>query len=966
MVLGNGTCDFAFAIGVPFTDAVGPVRIFADAVEMPGSPLFLDADILDGELTIAGGTVSGWVCNRQSLVTSYRVTLTDQDGNAVMSVSAAPDTKGRDPLFAPSRFTAPLPAACFGRAELCLTARVGGSVFARAIGSARLDGYLDSVTREACTGWLFSPDAPDRRFDIAVYRDGVQVGTGATRIVRHDVLGRYPGAGACGFDLALRHQSVQANSLEHISIRIAGTDRELFGGPFLVGSRAAAIDDAYGALQRAGDSTALRDAFADWLAHARGGGDQIRLKTRALARPASHTKRLSVVIPVYADVAATRTCIESVLRECRADTGSVIIVNDNPGDMAIAELVDSFQRHENVFVLRNARNEGFIASVNRGMDFARAGDVLLLNADTELFPGALQEMQRVLRAGPAIGTVTAMSNNATLFSYPHPTLAADRLDDASWADLAAVALRANAGATVDVPTAHGFCMLIRREVIDEIGLFDPAFGRGYAEENDFSLRASDRGWRHVVAGGALVLHEEARSFGAEKAALVAANLEILGRRFPEYAGRIDRFAKADPVRRLRWPLDLERLRRLFAGGRDMRLCITNWLDGGTLRAAQDIDAVVHATDTLTVRVTCGRDGMIVLTTDALRLRAVFAPSESDILFEALATLPLKRTIVHQLLGFDQDFVRRLDRFLTGRDSIFHVHDFYYACPRVTMIDATGTFCGGAAADRCVRCVEMDGPHAAHRMEAVTPAEHRSLFEGLLSRAARVIVPSGDAAERLGALLPSVNAVAVPHPQTETAFPIGVRRGTAQDICLLGAIGPHKGSHTLLALARYARINHPDMRFHVLGFTNIDLELEAVGNVSISGQYEPGDLPALIGDTGARMALFLHGWPETFSYTLTEAVSLGLIPIVPDIGAPAERVRQAGFGVVYPFPIEVPSVAATLVGIGNGTIAFSRDGGLPLNFDTAGAHERMRALYRRDQPVPPAVTIKPRRRKATLV
>ncbi len=136
---------------------------------------------------------------------------------------------------------------------------------------------------------------------------------------------------------------------------------------------------------------------------------------------------MAIVIPVYADEAATRICLNSVLRCRDAATDTIVIVNDNPGNGAMAELVDGFSHHPNLFVLRNASNEGFVAAANRGMDFLTTGDVLLLNADTEVFPGAFDEMHRVLHADPRIGSVTALSNNATLFSYPHPMLIQDEL-----------------------------------------------------------------------------------------------------------------------------------------------------------------------------------------------------------------------------------------------------------------------------------------------------------------------------------------------------------------------------------------------------------------------------------------------------------------------------------------------------------------------------------------------------------
>ncbi len=971
-VVGNGQHDFAFQLGIPFTDEYGPFHILADDIEIPGSPLYMSPDIVAGAIEIDSDRIAGWVADRHTVTCTNPVTIVDQDGAIVATVSPEPSADDTDPFFRPGRFTAIVPGFCFGRTELCLTARVGETTFAQTVAPMRLEGYVDRLTEISCDGWLFSPDAPHRRLTLVIYRDGKPVGTASTGLHRPDVGSRFPGAEDCGFTMTLKPETAPRATLAHISIRIAGSDHDILGGPFLMGQRAAMIEQAQDALFNdrlsSGTRATLQDAFAAWV-HTIRAGTMPRLRARPMPSAEPPPRRMSIVVPVYADADATRTCLDSVLRCRDAALDTLVIVNDNPADPAIGALVDSYARHPNSFILRNATNLGFVGSANRGMEFLRAGDVLLLNADTELYAGALDEMHRVLQADPRTGTVTALSNNATLFSYPHPSLIVDELDDAGWAELAAIALRENAGQTAPIPTAHGFCMLIRRSVVQEVGLFDLSFGRGYGEENDFSLRAADRGWRHVVAGAAFVRHAEARSFGAEKETLAARNLDILRQRYPEYSARIDRFADTDPLRRLRWPLDTQRL-RAAAVGRPYWLVIDNWLDGGTERAANDIADLVRSPNARMLRVTGLRDGMITLTADDLVLKSVFTARDGEALFGLLASLPIERVIVHHLLGFTQDIIEPLQRFLAERESIFHVHDFYYACPRVTMIDATGTFCGGAPADRCDRCLTLDGPHSAHRLEDASAAEHRGLFQSVLAKATHVVTPSQDAAGRLEALLPGTRPVAVPHPQLGTTFPIGVRRGSPTDICLLGAVGPHKGSDTLMALARYAALNQPDIRFHLVGFTNIDEDLEAIGNVTITGRYDPEDLPSLVEKTGARIALFLHGWPETFSYTLTEAVSLGLIPVVPDIGAPADRVRQAGFGVVFPFPIEVPMVMHILNGVANGSIAYSHDGGLPLGFDTAASHDRMRAIYFGEKPAKQAAAGKtlatkaPRRRRGS--
>ncbi|MEO9189291.1 MAG: hypothetical protein ABI224_04695 [Acetobacteraceae bacterium] len=193
--------------------------------------------------------------------------------------------------------------------------------------------------------------------------------------------------------------------------------------------------------------------------------------------------------------------------------------------------------------------------------------------------------------------------------------------------------------------------------------------------------------------------------------------------------------------------------------------------------------------------------------------------------------------------------------------------------------------------------------------------------------------------------------AVPHPEAEPATAsaprraIGdtvARRATGETVALLGAIGPPKGSATLLAIARRARLSYPGFQFRVIGHTDIDPLLREVGNVRITGAYEPRELAGLLDRSEARIALFLHNWPETYSYTLGEAVAHGLYPLVPDLGAPAQRVREAGWGAVFGFPIEVNEVLAAI------STALARpvdeqDGVGPTRFAHADAAAKHRAL-----------------------
>jgi hypothetical protein len=159
-----------------------------------------------------------------------------------------------------------------------------------------------------------------------------------------------------------------------------------------------------------------------------------------------------------------------------------------------------------------------------------------------------------------IATVTPFSNNATICSYPYEGWPGGVPGTLGIAALDRAAAHANAGRRATIPTAIGFCMLVRRACLARIGAFDAEhFGRGYGEENDFCMRAAAAGWRHVLAADVFVFHEGAASFREERAALVERATATLGRMHPEYQPAVHAFIAADPLSGLRMALDQARL-----------------------------------------------------------------------------------------------------------------------------------------------------------------------------------------------------------------------------------------------------------------------------------------------------------------------------------------------------------------------------------------------------------------------
>lgn len=257
---------------------------------------------------------------------------------------------------------------------------------------------------------------------------------------------------------------------------------------------------------------------------------------------------MEVLIPVFNAFECTVKCLESV----RRTTGQarVTVVDDASDDSRVRSWLEewaaSSDRHT---LIRNDPNLGFAATANLGIS-AIEGDVALLNSDTRVTRGWLEALARCLASDPRIATATPWSNNGEIVSFPEFCVANPPPADA---DAIAAAARQCKGANYpDLPTAVGFCMAISRAAVNRVGLFDAeTFGRGYGEENDFSMRAAAIGMRNVLCDDAYVVHIGGQSFGPIGLEPDQASMQRLLGKHAAYLDVVSAWIEADPLARQR-------------------------------------------------------------------------------------------------------------------------------------------------------------------------------------------------------------------------------------------------------------------------------------------------------------------------------------------------------------------------------------------------------------------------------
>ncbi|HEY2818640.1 MAG TPA: glycosyltransferase, partial [Casimicrobiaceae bacterium] len=225
-----------------------------------------------------------------------------------------------------------------------------------------------------------------------------------------------------------------------------------------------------------------------------------------MAPPKPMRFSIDIVIPVYNAADDVRRCVQSVLAHNHDDC-RITLIDDGSPDPGIAALFAELEerRLPQVLLLRNPRNVGFTGTANRGIANSTV-DVVLLNSDTRVTGEWLKAIRRCAASDSRIGTITPFSNNAEICSFPRLCVDNPVVGDGASEEIAAAIARAAVPTYPDLPTGVGFCLFIRRTLIDAVGVFDPAFGIGYGEENDLCLRAARNGWRNVLADDAFVVH----------------------------------------------------------------------------------------------------------------------------------------------------------------------------------------------------------------------------------------------------------------------------------------------------------------------------------------------------------------------------------------------------------------------------------------------------------------------------
>jgi GT2 family glycosyltransferase len=644
----------------------------------------------------------------------------------------------------------------------------------------------------------------------------------------------------------------------------------------------------------------------------------------------SSNQKVDIFVPVYKDWALTRQCLialgEAVSQAQTIQPDREIYIhatNDCSPDDDVNRNLEPLCRELGIIHHQNQENLGFIRTVNNFMTSTTA-DVLLVNSDVILSRHCIDEMLAAWeRLGPHVASLTAFSNNATIYSYPRQ-IVDNSISSHEAIERIAEAFRASSdggtrGATQQVPVSHGFLMYLSRTALNAVGVFDEYFGKGYGEEVDWAIRAALKGFEHHICTTAYAFHKGSNSFGAETRLKIVRNSNsIIAQRYPFYDRMVQEFIYTDEFLPLRNRVALTLLAK---SALPIQLHVSHSSGGGIdtyIRELRHQDSgiahVILRPGRSHSEIASGEavNKLFGFTLECSELDAVIQGDFRDAILESLTSLhpQISSAFLHSFVGWKPNEIEELMDFLYKYRVTYSFvgHDYMAVCPRIKLIDSTDQFCGVGDVSQCAHCLRTgDKPVETSLMAPyISDIElYREFFSAILRGAQEIICSTQDQAERFRRQRFQQVVVREPHEAPFSALPSYQHDPASRNVILIGGLSAEKGANRLYHVASYCLQINPSVHFYLVGHASNIEDLSRLPNfTSVSSYTTFNELYDAVRSIYSPIAFFPAIWPETWCYTLTEALKMGLPVVAPNLGALGSRLVRSQTSLVKLYKPEI--------------------------------------------------------------
>ena len=629
-------------------------------------------------------------------------------------------------------------------------------------------------------------------------------------------------------------------------------------------------------------------------------------------------KNVDIIIPIYNAYEYTIQCIESVIKYTDLKNNNLILINDKSPDEKILPMLEEYMNlNKKIIVLNNKENLGFVKTVNKGMKYSE-NDVVLLNSDTEVTKNWLLKIQNAAYMNKYIATVTPLTNNGTIASIPD--FGADNCipQNMTLEQYAEMVEKCSLNRFPQITTANGFCMFIKREVMNKIGFFNEiTFDKGYGEENDFCYRALNYGYTHILCDNTFVYHKGSQSFKKEnltieRQAVIEEHMKALEEKYPAYVNRNSQFMQLNPIRDIQENI---KINIELYGKKRVAFFINEWkenleMTGGSSLHVKDIILRLTSSNYACFVICPNYDELsrieIYLYTDKIK-KLIYSIKTEQLIFGKLKfTENTYRNLLDKLFNAFKFDIVHVHHFLFQTFDIIDIakkynsyaiatlHDLYMLCPAINMV-YKGKYCEKIKTDNCKKCF-LD----KYEITDDVLENWRENCYQTLKKFDKIIVPSENTRKIYNAVYKDLQIDIIEHGVEIYNVEYKEKKDkNAINIAFVGAMAVQKGSQVLEELIDINSKKDSNITIHLFGKTFENKLKEEKKNYIFHDEYKRGELSQLLINNNIDLVCMFTVWPETYSYTLSE-VYMSHIPVLAfDIGAVADRLKKDKLGWVIP-------------------------------------------------------------------
>ena len=221
------------------------------------------------------------------------------------------------------------------------------------------------------------------------------------------------------------------------------------------------------------------------------------------------TYRASIVVLCYNGLEeTTRPCLESIIASTPIDAYELIIV-DNASLDGTAKYLQAFAaQHTNVRIQLNNNNKGYAGGNNDGIRLAKGQYIVLLNNDTLVPVGWLDQLLKLFNKQSGVGLLGPVTNSAG----NEQRIELKGLNEKNFEKVSEAYIEQQRGVWYPTEKLGFFCVAMRRTVLDKIGYLDEKFGIGMFEDDDYCVRAKKAGFILAIVEDCFVYHKGSMSF----------------------------------------------------------------------------------------------------------------------------------------------------------------------------------------------------------------------------------------------------------------------------------------------------------------------------------------------------------------------------------------------------------------------------------------------------------------------